>query len=173
MPRTCHTRWACNLSAWLILLMLVLGISFLATAQKKPVTKAKKMATTKTPFQGLCGTVLFKSGNNMPTVDRPQPKGQPVAREVLIYELTGMNQVKANDEGFYTEVASKLIKTVKSGKDGRFCVSLPAGSYSVFVKEEKGLYANEFDGENHIFPVKIEKGRKSTAKVEISYAAVF
>ncbi|MGA0556113.1 hypothetical protein ACO2Q8_05645 [Larkinella sp. VNQ87] len=123
--------------------------------------------------QGICGTVIFKSGNHMPGPDRPQPKGQPVVREVLIYELTKMNQTEPGEDGFYANVKTRLVKKVKSGKDGQFCVSLPPGDYSVFVQEEKGLYANLSDGQNNIYPVKVEKNRRSTITFEISYQAVF
>lgn len=160
-----------SLPAWLLLLSLLLGVSYLTMTQSKPITKKKSGATA--PFQGLCGTVIFKSGNLQPGPDRTLPKGLPVVREVLIYELTTQNQVQANGEGFYTEVKSKLVKTAKSGKDGKFCVALPVGLYSVFVREEQGLYANQFDSDNHIFPVEIRKNRKSTITFEITYAAVF
>jgi len=152
-----------------VLLILTLGLSYLATAQTKPKAKA----AAKKPYQGICGTVIFQSGNLMPSPDRPQPKGQPVAREVRIYALTNQSQVQASEEGFYTKVPTKLFKTVRSGKDGKFCVSLPAGTYSIFVKEEKGLYANQFDGQMNIFPVTVQQGRRTPVTVEISYAAVF
>ncbi|GAB3923741.1 hypothetical protein [Larkinella terrae] len=124
-------------------------------------------------FQGICGTVIFKSGNHMPGPDRPQPKGQPVVRDVLIYELTKIDQTEATDDGFYSKIKTRLVKQVKSGKDGQFCVSLPPGNYSVFVREEKGLYANLSDGQNNIFPVTVEKNRRSTISFDISYQAVF
>ncbi|MGM9506122.1 hypothetical protein ACS5NO_00280 [Larkinella sp. GY13] len=134
---------------------------------------ACKPSQTSKSFQGICGTVLFKSGNHMPGPDRPMPKGQPVVREVLIYELTKIDQTEATDDGFYTKINTRLIKKVKSDQDGKFCVSLPAGSYSVFVQEEKGLYANLSDGQNNIFPVTVAKNRRSTIAFDISYQAVF
>jgi hypothetical protein len=141
-----------------------------------PVTMAQKKvqkAKPKAPFQGICGTVVFKSGNFMPGPDRPQPKGQPVVREVLIYKLTNQSQTETNDEGFYTKVLTQKVKTVKSGKDGKFCVSLPVGQYSLFVREEKGLYANLSDERNNIFPVSVQKNRKTPVTVDITYQAAF
>ncbi|MGV3557573.1 hypothetical protein [Larkinella arboricola] len=123
--------------------------------------------------QGICGTVIFKSGNHMPGPGRPQPKGQPVAREVLIYELTQIGQTQTTDDGFYSKVNTRLIKKVQSDQDGQFCVDLAPGTYSVFVQEEKGLYANLFDSQNHIFPVTVEKNRQSTITFEITYQAVY
>lgn len=134
---------------------------------------ACKTGQSSQSFQGICGTVLFKSGNHMPGPGRPQPKGQPVVRDVLIYELTKIDQTEATEDGFYSRIRTKLVKKVKSDKDGKFCVSLPPGSYSVFVQEEKGLYANLSDGQNNIFPVTVEKNRRSTITFDISYQAVF
>lgn len=123
--------------------------------------------------QGICGTVLFKSGNHMPGPGRPQPKGQPVVREVLIYELTKTDQTETAGDGFYSKIRTRLVKKVNSDKDGKFCVDLAPGTYSVFVQEDKGLYANLFDGQNHIFPVTVEKNRPSTITFEITYQAVY
>ncbi|GAA4407579.1 hypothetical protein GCM10023187_28350 [Nibrella viscosa] len=150
---------------------LVLGIAYAASAQK-PVAKK---AASKAPFQGICGTVLFKSGNHMPGPDMPRPgtNGRPVQREILIYELTNLGQVEAGEDGFYKQVNSKLVKTAKSDKNGKFCVALPVGRYSLFVREEKGLYANLFDGESNIVPVEVKKNCKTTITFEITYAAVF
>jgi hypothetical protein len=134
---------------------------------------ACKPSQSRKSFQGICGTVIFKSGNYMPGPDRPQPKAQPVVRDVLIYELTKIDQAEAAEDGFYSKLKTKLIKKVKSDKDGQFCVDLPVGSYSIFVQEEKGLYANLSDGQNNIFPVTVEKNRRSTIMFDISYQAVF
>ncbi|MFC5410617.1 hypothetical protein ACFPMF_14940 [Larkinella bovis] len=136
-------------------------------------TIACKTSPARKPLQGICGTVIFKSGNHMPGPDRPQPKGQPVVREVLIYELTKTDQTEPTEDGFYARVKTRLVKKVKSNPDGTFYVSLPAGTYSVFVQEEKGLYANLFDGDNNIFPVTVEKNRQSTITFEITYQAVY
>ena len=123
--------------------------------------------------QGICGTVIFKSGNHMPGPGRPQPKGQPVVREVLIYELTKIDQTQTAEDGFYSRINTRLIKKVQSDKDGKFCVDLAPGTYSVFVQEQKGVYANLFDSQNNIFPVTVEKNRQSSITFEITYQAVY
>ncbi|MCU0470496.1 MAG: hypothetical protein MUF58_18050, partial [Arcicella sp.] len=71
-------------------------------------------------------------------------------------------------------IAKSLIKTVKSDADGRFCVDLPEGSYSLLVREgDKGLYANSFDGEGNIFPVKVGKDKVSIIVFTVDYQAVY
>lgn len=126
------------------------------------------------PTGTLRGTVVFKRGNLMPGPNRPPVKGQPVKREILIYELTKMAQATPRSDGFYDSVKTKLVKKIRSDRQGRFRVSLPAGTYSVFVLEPgKGLYANVFDGEMNALPVDVRAGKTTTVEVEINYAAVY
>ncbi|MVM33229.1 hypothetical protein GO755_24525 [Spirosoma sp. HMF4905] len=155
-----------------ILLALLLGFSLTTCAQKNHRRKITKSIAV----QGICGTVLVKRGNHMPGPDSPKSNatGSPVEREVLIFPLLNMSQVEAGDNGFINSVgAAKPIKTIKSEKDGTFCVSLPTGRYSVIVQEPKGLYANLYDTKNNIFPVTVEKNKTAQIKVEITHQAVF
>ena len=157
---------------YLILSLLTLVSTLTTYAQKPRSAKSSKSSVT----QGICGIVLEKRGNHMPSPDspRPNPGGTAVEREVLIFPLLNISQVDAGDNGFINSVGeSKPVKTVKSGRDGKFCVSLPAGRYSVVVREPKGLYANLFDSQNNIFPVRVEKGKKAQVTVEITHQAVF
>jgi hypothetical protein len=145
--------------------MIFLGIILIYTAapaQKKKVT------------QGITGQVLWKAGNLMPGPGVKPSKGSPAVREIYIYELTSNKQTEAAEEtGFYRKINSKLIKKVKSDKKGLFSVSLPAGYYSLFTKEEKGFYANLFDDAMNINPVQIRKGKWDTFDFVIDYAAVY
>lgn len=127
-------------------------------------------------MQGICGTVVVKRGNHMPSPDSPRPNatGSPAEREVLIFPLLNISQVDAGENGFINSVRdAKPVKTVKSAKDGTFCVTLPVGRYSIIVREPKGLYANLSDTQNNIFPVTVQKNRQSAIKVEITHQAVF
>lgn len=129
------------------------------------------------PEQGLAGQVLWLEGNLMPTISEkpeeiPQKKGEPVQRELHIYELTTMDEATA-DGTFFHDIKTRLIETVETNKDGEFVVALPAGQYSVFVKEEQGLFANSFDGEGHINPVTIKEGEITTIQIDINYAAAY
>ena len=112
----------------------------------------------------------------MPSPDSPRqnPEGTPVERDVLIFPLLNRSQIEAGENGFINSVGdAKPIKTVKSGKDGKFCVSLPVGQYTVMVREEKGLYANLSDSKNNIFPVNVQKNKSVTVTVDITHQAVF
>ncbi|MFD2572318.1 carboxypeptidase regulatory-like domain-containing protein [Spirosoma soli] len=112
----------------------------------------------------------------MPSPDspRPNPGGVPAEREVLIFPLLNLGQVDAGDNGFVNSVReAKPVKTVKTDKNGKFCVSLPAGRYTVLVREPKGLYANLFDSQSNINPVTVSKNRLSQHRLEITHGAVF
>ena len=140
----------------------VLLITTLAAAQKNT--------------QGISGRVLWKAGNFMPTVGvkASVPKATPVVREVYIYALTNDKQVEAGEgAGFYQKVNSILVKKVKTNNKGQFSVSLPVGYYSVFTKEDKGLYANLFDDAMNINPVQVQRRRWTKIEVVVDYQAVY
>lgn len=154
------------------LLFFLLLASTLAYAQKPHSARARKAAVK----EGICGTVVEKRGNHMPGPGSPRPNagGTPVVREVFIFKRLSMNEVDPGENGFINSVRdAKPVKTVMSGKDGKFCVSVPAGHYSVLVRESKGLYANLSDSQNNINPVRVEKGKKAQVTVEITHEAVF
>lgn len=159
-------------------LVFTLSFTLIAclTIAQKSVPKKVVKADKSTIIQGICGTVVLKRGNYMPSPDspRPNPGGLPAEREVLIFPLLNMGQVDMGDNGFINSVRdAKPIKTTRSDKNGKFCVSLPVGRYSVMVREPTGLYANLSDSQGNIFPVTVPKNRQLTVGVTISHQAVF
>ena len=109
----------------------------------------------------------------MPSPDRPVPRGRGVVRDVVVYELTRADEV-VSEGGFHRNIPTKLIKKAASDADGRFCISLPAGQYSLFVWEDgKGLYANSFDEKNNLFPVTVETGKVENVTLTIDYKAAY
>lgn len=146
------------------LLLMVAFLAIDAQAQKKRFK------------QGVKGKVIWKAGNLMPSPDAPSrgATGTPVIREIYIYELTSSKQAETNEEGiFYKNIQTKLIKKVKSDKKGNFCVGLAPGYYSVFVKEDKGLYANLFDDAMNLNPIHISQGKWQKQDLVIDHEAVY
>ncbi|WP_020598527.1 hypothetical protein [Spirosoma panaciterrae] len=155
---------------YLAFILCFLALSYSTLAQKQQLRKS----TRPTTFQGICGVVLEKKGNHMPGPGKSASQGTPIEREVLIFPLLNMNQVKMGDNGFIDSVGNvKPIKTVKSDKSGKFCANLPVGHYSVVVRESKGLYANLSDAHNNIFPVNVRKNIRSEVKIEVTHQGVF
>lgn len=157
-------------------------LSFSQKSKKKTHRKVKRVKiitpkivvrvdSSETPHQGICGSIIWKSGNLMPSPDHEIPKPKAVQRELFVYELTNTQQATLQN-GFYKAIVTNLVKSVKSDAGGKFCVELPEGKYSLFVKEgNKGLYANQFDADGNIFPVKVSKENLSMIVFTIDYQA--
>ncbi|ELR68935.1 hypothetical protein C900_05628 [Fulvivirga imtechensis AK7] len=122
--------------------------------------------------QGITGTVRWYEGNMMPGPDTKTNEGQAVEREIHIYELVTMQAAHREGE-LYKDVPSKLVTTIMTDRSGNFSVSLPPGRYSLFTKEEDGLFANTFDGEGNINPVTVKEGKVTEVKININYKAYY
>lgn len=136
---------------------------------------SKPMQQNSRPLkEGIIGQLVWLEGNLMPTIgdDREIPKGQPVQREVLVYELTRTKE--AEKEGhFYQNVHTELVQKVMSDNRGIFRLHLPPGKYSIFVQEPEGLFANIFDGYGYIMPVEVFEGEVTPVMIEINYMAAY
>lgn len=164
---------------------LMTTLSFSQKTKKKMHKRMKKVTviakpviepvavTKKDIHQGICGSIVWKSGNLMPSPDREAVKAKPIQRELFVYELTNISEATFQN-GFYTAIVKSKIKCVKSDAEGKFCLDLPEGDYSLFVKVgDKGLYANSFDGKGNIFPVKVSKDKISIIVFTVDYQAVY
>jgi hypothetical protein len=122
--------------------------------------------------QGIKGKVVWVEGNQMPAPDtkRPQPAG--IQRDIYIYQLTPVSKAKQSGT-FYSEVQTPLVQVVKSRQDGSFAVTLPPGDYSIFTKENEGLFTNILDGSGNLNPVKVKPGEFSTMTIKIDYSAAY
>ncbi|WP_439881072.1 carboxypeptidase-like regulatory domain-containing protein [Pontibacter sp. MBLB2868] len=123
--------------------------------------------------QGIKGQVLWLAGNQMPSPDAPPSKGRGVERTLYIYELTNSSQAKTTDGVFHTNIQTNLVTQVVTDANGNFAVSLKPGKYSLFSKEEKGLFASIFDGEMNINPIEVQKGQVTNVEFLINYQASY
>ena len=130
------------------------------------------VSSTAMAQQGVKGQLYLVTGNQMPSPDRKHTPRKGVIREMYIYELTNVAEVDKVD-GFYKKVHTRFVKSQLSKVDGTFKIKLPPGRYSLFVKEDKGLYANLFDSENNISPISVERKAYTWMTVTIDYAATF
>lgn len=124
--------------------------------------------------QGIQGQILWEGGNQMPSPDAPPSRGRRgVERTVYIYELTNSRQATTTVGVFHTNIQTKLITHVKTDANGNFAVNLKPGRYSLFTKEEQGLYANLFDGDMNIFPVEVQEGEVTEVEFLVNYNAFY
>lgn len=122
--------------------------------------------------QGISGKILLKIGNAMPSPGRKVDPGTPVARTVLIYELTRRTDAIANGT-LFSHIKTKLIATTHSDTTGHYAIALPAGKYSVFVEVDGGLFANLFDDKENINMVEVKKDSLSKKDIVINNLAVY
>jgi hypothetical protein len=123
--------------------------------------------------QGLTGRITWYEGDRMPGMNRPASPGLPVSRTIFVYELTNKNEALSGDGIFYINIMTRLVKKVKSDEAGKFSLTLRPGKYSVFVKEEKGLFASVLDGAGNINPVVVYKDSTTGMNIRIDYKATY
>ncbi len=157
----------------LLIITLLLTIT-MATFAQRPARRKARLAPGLTQ---LCGTVLEMRGNRMPA---PNPSlatstaaGTPLVREVLVFPVMSLDSVSQDESGFFTNVTAKPIATIMSNQAGKFCLTLPAGQYSVLIREPKGLYANLFDTKNRINTAIVQAGKTATMTILVSHSATY
>ncbi len=145
------------------ILLLAFSLPFTPTSAFSQVKKT-----------GLEGYIFRINGNRMPSPDAKPSPPKGVKAVLYIYELTSLNQVtKQGETAFYSSIRTRLVQTVVSDETGYFFVSLPSGEYSLFTKKDALYYANNFDGDGHIAPVKIAPNKVTQVNVNIDYDAVY
>lgn len=125
--------------------------------------------------QGIEGLLVEETGNRMPMVGATPKAPKPMkGATVLVYEPTKLSQVNQVDHSpEYTAIHTKLVASITTDSTGVFKISLPQGSYSIFVKQKDHYYANLFDGENNINMHKVEEGKVTKVKITVSSGAVY
>ncbi len=119
------------------------------------------------------GEVRWITGNQMPGPNRAADEGAPVVREIFIYKPLLQKQVPTGANGLFVNLPDKPVKVVQSDEQGKFMVTLPAGKYSVFTKEDDGYFGGTFDMTGVISPVVLKKGDNPEYKIIINYSASY
>ena len=123
---------------------------------------------------GIEGYIFRISGNQMPSPDSKLSPPKGIKAVLYIYELTSFSQVtKVGESAFYSSIRTKLVQSITSDDSGYFFDTLPPGEYSIFTKKDALFYANNFDGNNHIAPVKVVSHKVTQVNVNIDYDAVY
>jgi hypothetical protein len=124
--------------------------------------------------QGITGTVTEATGNQMPMQDAPRRLSKGILTTVFIYEPTNAKQVtQIGTSPVYTKISTKQVASVQTDSTGAFKVYLPAGSYSLFVKQGNLFVANLFDQNNNISVFTVEEGKLTEARMVVNTKAVY
>lgn len=118
--------------------------------------------------QGVQGQLFWVTGNLMPESEKKHIPQQGMAREIFVYDLATPSDVEL-ENGFFIKVHTKLVARAFCKVDGSFKIKLEPGRYSIFVKEDQGLYANLFDSQNHISPITVKPKKYSWITISINY----
>jgi hypothetical protein len=160
-------------------MMLIIMRNFIFISAMATIIAACSVAMKNNQSQGITGKIVWLEGNLMPAIGdttmAQRMAGRPVQRTIYIYEPTvGDETEKTQDAGmFYSKIHTKLVKKVNTDGKGTFRIVLPPGKYSVFVLEEKGFFANIFDGEGYINPVIVEAGKFTEMVIKVNYMAFY
>lgn len=122
--------------------------------------------------QGVSGQVFWIYGDQMPRPEKRSNPMQGVVREIDVYELTTLADVDQHN-GFFKKIYTRFVTSTISKEDGTFKIKLPPGKYSLFVKEENGLYANLFDSDKNISPITVKPKQYSWMTITIDYEATY
>lgn len=127
--------------------------------------------------QGIHGKVYWVEGNRMPqasegNLNPSMDTGQGVKRTLKIHPLTHLDQLSLGDYLIGT-IATPEIKRIDTAEDGSYRVELPIGTYSIFTVEDEGYFANTFDHNNHVNPVKVTSSEWTQFDIVINYKAVY
>ena len=124
--------------------------------------------------QGISGLITEVTGNQMPMKGAKPSVPKGILTTVYLFEPTNITQVNSvGNSSLYTAVNTKLVASVKTDSTGAFIIALPVGSYSIFVQQGKGYYANLFDTNNNIALFTVEEGKLTTVKLTISLKATY
>ena len=120
----------------------------------------------------LSGYVYLETGNQMPSPNRRAriPKG--MVTTLAIYEATLFKQAEGTSP-IFTKINSRHIADVPTDSTGHYIVKLPAGKYSVFIKDGNELFANESDGDGIINPVEITTAKAVTKNWKMARNALY
>jgi hypothetical protein len=123
---------------------------------------------------GIEGYIFKVSGNRMPSPDVKLTPPKGMAATLYVYELTNLSQLsRVSETPFYGNIKTRFVKTTQSDASGYFSVSLPPGQYSLFTKKDDQFYANYFDGQNNVAPVKVSPGKMTQVNVNVDYDASY
>jgi hypothetical protein len=125
------------------------------------------VAQAQTLRQGIQGQVFLVPNSLADSSVTHSNPNTGVRREIVIHELTTLDMT-SHENGLFKYVPTASVAVIMSEDDGSFKVKLLPGTYSVFVREGDGLYANLFE-QNRINPVVVKPKQYAWVTITIEY----
>ena len=133
----------------------------------------QKAKSTIALSEGIQGYIYKVSGNQMPMKGKPgKAKGKSIVSELWIYKATTLQQAQGSMP-LFSKINTLLAVKVKSDSTGYYQAALPAGVYSVFVKEGDQLFAAETDGQGILNPAVVTAGKITSRNITLTTGALY
>lgn len=172
-----------RLGAFILMIGLILGTTWIIFSGRSnsmtqamlagPTTSAQQQLTDQS--QGIAGTVLSLTGNQMPSVDgndrRSHP--QPVSTKIWIFSGKIMG---SGSPRWPVAVASQhpaFVGWTTSNAEGQFQVGLVPGEYTVLAQYDSDLYLNSFLGDGSYSSVQVTSAKVTDIELVNTENAAF
>ncbi len=120
------------------------------------------------------GIVTCLQGNQMPTVNRNNPRSEPSPVSTDVWIFSGRIPGKGTHWPLSeAEKHPNLVARVRSDAQGEFFVSLAPGEYTVFAQYGSDLYLNLFMGEGSYGSVQVREGKVTETRLVNTESAAF
>ena len=132
------------------------------------------MGAHRTSRQGISGKVEIWEGNFMPMVDSAKVRGQikpGAGRRVRAYLPVKMQNNMATAK--LDSVPTPMVAETTADSAGKFFMPTPVGTYSVFVEENHGWYANGWNGQGIQGAVTVNSGKTADVLIKVTTKAVY
>ncbi|HEY3294897.1 MAG TPA: hypothetical protein VGL38_05630 [bacterium] len=161
--------------------LLLLGLTALSLAMGHKQAKEKQshgvdsaVTIAAKDSQGISGRVEIWEGNFMPMVDPAKAKSQikpGAGRRVRAYlpVVGDGGMVTAHRDSIPTAMVAETV----CDSAGAFSMATPPGWYSVYVEDNKGWYANGWNGANVQGAVNVIEGKTTAVVIKITTKATF
>lgn len=104
---------------------------------------------------GIEGHIYQASGNLMPMRGRTaKQRNKGLNCELAIYQATTAIQTSGHIP-LFTQINTRLVASLHTDSTGYYHINLPAGQYSVFIRQNDSYFAAETDDKGILNPVQV------------------
>lgn len=122
--------------------------------------------------QGVSGSCVYRYGDWMPG---PEKCGQwsTSERRILFFTPTVDSQTVTSGVSWFTAINTTLVAETTCDANGCYQLALPAGRYSIFIREEGKYYANSRAGDGTIGEVTVDSASVTRRNLILDYNAAY